>query len=1004
MIKISNLLLSMILILHLFLIAFSNLSFGLDSKETQKLSKSNFVLSQWTMENGLPQSSVNDIIQTKDGFIWLATFGGLIRFDGVDFKTYDRSNTKGMRSDRVLTLYEDRNGAIWLGTEDGFLKFENEECQVFLIIKNNQIFSPLMVAEDNYGNMWITAHAQIYRLENDSFEQIPVIIDPTRIDEAYADTNGVWLANNKKLFKTIGKEVLLIEDFKTKINEFIVSIIEYPSRSGIMYLASSGEGVIKYEKGNVSYFSDKQGLASRYTWNLKEDLDTRLWVISYNGISYLHENRFQLFDVFEKKSNIQIRTILQDSERNYWVGTTTSGLYRLKPTFLSTIDSRNGLDDEKMLSLTPLNNGKSLFATNCGGVFEWDGVKASYSIINTYLPNLCIWSVFQDSKNRIWFGSKGLYLSKSLNQKGIYFDSRNGFNDGDVFAISEDAEGIIWIGGLDGVYAYDGKDFTKYTVQDGLPYNDSRVFYHDSDSSSWIGTTAGLARFKNGKIEPILLNSSSDSKNQNAEPYIRAIYKDEAGVYWIGTYGNGLFRIKNRNVTNITKKNGLFDNIVSHLIMDEQGNFWIGCNRGIFSINKDKLNEFCDEKIDQVYSKSFGVVDGMKSAETNGGFYPNVYKDSLGIIYFPTVSGVVRVNPKEIQVFKSPSVFITKLVNGSNTIAISDTIHLDYTLSDLTINYSALNYSAPDEIRFKYKLDGLDDNWFEVGNQRVALYSKIPPGAYTFNVTASNSEGEWSSSYTSIFIRIEPPFWDTIWFTTISILLLLSSISSIFFLRIKKLNREKIRQKWFTDQLIESQESERFRIALELHDGLGQQILVIKNRVEMAKKSLENKEELEYQLEEMLKSAVSSIQDVRTISQGLRPVHLENFGLTEALNNLCEQQNESSSIDWSYHIDSLAGLIPENQEIHFYRVIQEAISNIYKHSKAIEASVIIHVEKEAIKVTIWDDGKGFNATKQKKSGLGFIGMQERIDSLNGTLHIQSGDGKGTSIKIEIPIT
>lgn len=1004
MIKISNLLLSMILILHLFLIAFSNLSFGLDSKETQKLSKSNFVLSQWTMENGLPQSSVNDIIQTKDGFIWLATFGGLIRFDGVDFKTYDRSNTKGMRSDRVLSLFEDRNGAIWLGTEDGFLKFENEECQVFLIIKNNQIFSPLMVAEDNFGEMWITAHAQIYRLENESFEQIPVINDPNRIEEAYADTNGVWMANNKKLFKTIGKEVLLIEDFENKITEYIVSMIEYPSRSRILYLASSGDGVIKYEKGKVSYFSDKQGLASRYTWNLKEDLENRLWVISYDGISYLNNNRFQLFDVFEKENNTQIKTVLQDNELNYWVGTTTNGLYRLKPTLLSTIDSRKGLDDEKMLSLTQLHNGKSLFSTNCGGVFEWDGQKAIHSPINSYLPNLCVWSVFQDSKKRIWFGAKGLYMSQKLSQKGIYFNSQNGFDDGDVFAISEDSEGIIWIGSLNGVFRYDGKEFKKYTVQDGLPYNDTRVFFHDSDSSLWIGTTAGLARFSKGKIEPILLTQSTDSKNRNSEPYIRAVYKDANNVYWIGTYGNGLFRIKNGKVSNITKDNGLFDNIVSHLIMDDNGNFWIGCNRGIYSINKNILNDYFDGKINQVYCKSFGVADGMKSSETNGGFAPNAFKDTLGIIYFPTVSGVVKVDPMKIHDFKFPAVFITKLVNGSKNLAIADSISLDYTLTDLTINYSALHYSAPDKIRFKYKLEGLNDSWFEVGNQRTALYSKIPPGEYTFNVTASNSEGEWNSSYASIFIRIEPPFWDTIWFTTIAILLLLSSILSIFYLRIKKLNLDKIRQKWFTDQLIDSQESERFRIASELHDGLGQQLLVIKNRVEMAKKSIENKDELNYQLNEILYSAVSSIQDVRTISHGLRPVHLENFGLSEAINNLCEQQNESSSIDWSYHIDELAGLIPENQEIHFYRVIQEAMSNIYKHSNATEASVIIKIENDSIKVTLWDDGKGFNATKQKKSGLGFIGMQERIDSLSGTLHIQSGDGKGTSIKIAIPIT
>jgi signal transduction histidine kinase len=291
-----------------------------------------------------------------------------------------------------------------------------------------------------------------------------------------------------------------------------------------------------------------------------------------------------------------------------------------------------------------------------------------------------------------------------------------------------------------------------------------------------------------------------------------------------------------------------------------------------------------------------------------------------------------------------------------------------------------------------------------VGNRREALFSNLPPGEHTFQVVAANNDGIWNTEGASINLSVLPPFWQTKWFYAVVALLFLTSGPAVYYVRMKNLEKENERQKWFTEQLIESQESERRRIASELHDGLGQQILVIKNRAELAKIQTGNAAALDDQLDEILQSAASSIESVRTISHALRPVHLEKFGLTEAIENLCEELRHSSRVEWSYHIDNVDGLFPKNKEINFYRAIQEGSNNILKHASASEASVMVKVDESKIKAVIWDDGRGFDPQQLSKSdGLGVLGMKERIESLGGMLKIESGTGQGTVLTIEIPI-
>ncbi len=976
----------------------------------QSSENQNFVVKQFGLNEGLPQSSVNDIIQTKDGYIWLATFGGIVRFDGHSFTTYNRSNTEGMDFDRVVSIFEDSNNNIWGASEQGVIKLSKNTATSYSIDKRTSSASAGWISEDKEGRIWGALNGSFYLLENDKFVRQDLLeVSGEKLKKIYSDTSGTLLNINKIVAKSYKGSLYSVLDLSEKIESNIISLTEYPENSGIFYIGTSGDGILKLNDNKITFFRKDFGVNSKDVLGFYKDREKRLWVYFYEGILINDGSQFQTFGINEiiKDFDIKIRSMIKDNEGNLWLGSVAEGLFRLKETQISMIDTNDGLLNDRMLSISKLNNGNFIFGTNCSGVFVSKKGVVEPSSINQYLPNNCIWSVFQDSKDRIWFSSNGLYMTSSLKQKGRIFSTNDGFEGRNIFAIAEDKKGNIWIGCSNGIFKYnDESGFTTYKTEQGLNYSETRVFYEDSSGNIWAGTIDGIYKITDDSVQRIYLPNSKHSSDKTGEPYIRAIYEDEDGIYWFGSYGNGIFRKEGEQVINITSKHGLFDDIVSHIVEDRYGNFWMGSNRGIFRVSRNDLNEFSEGIKDEVLSYSYGTGDGMNSAETNGGFHPSTITDSIGNIYFPTVSGVAGVSTnRALKNEIVPSVYIEQIRGNTIEYTPRKKIEMNYDDSFLEIRYTGIHFSNPERVQFRYKLEGFNDNWIDVGNQRTAIYSKIPPGEYTFKVTAAANNGVWDDQGASFSLAVTPPFWQTAWF--IGILLgLFTGTGYLFYLnRTNRFREENERQKKFTEQLIESQENERRRIASELHDGLGQQILVIKNRVELAQQQLKDNPGITEQLDEIQHSAKQSIADVRNISHALRPVLLEKFGLTDALMELCEQMQKSTQIEWSFHIDDINTAIPKEKHINVYRVVQETIQNIIKHSQATEASVIVRHSNDTVNAVIFDNGIGFNSISDEvNKGLGFLGMKERIENLGGTIKINAVPNEETVVKITIPVT
>jgi signal transduction histidine kinase/ligand-binding sensor domain-containing protein len=969
----------------------------------QKIDAESYVIRHFGMEDGLPQSSVNDIIQSEDGYLWLATYGGIVRFDGQTFTTFDRSNTEGMVSDRAIRLYEDSKGGIWFfveSAENSIMRLFNGSVKTYQF-PNEKGFI-LTFEEDEEGLLWMTAFNKVYSFQNDAFNEVIPIYDADLAKKAMNSTFGLYMITQTSLLKTFNSTAVVIEEkLDKKFGSSIMSMVEYPKNSGIFFYGTNNNGIIVDRQGVLSRFDNSNGLPSNSVLRLQVDSGV-LSVFLVNNVAYWDGSKFKEFELPSFPDGAQKKNYLKDREGNYWIGTSGDGLLKFRPTFISMIDKNDGLNNDKLLSLEMLNDGTFLFSTNCGGIYEWDGQQLRYSQLHKYYDGLCNWSVFQDSKNRIWIGSNDVYVTEAINQKGKHLVLDKEAPGALVFSISEDKSGQIWVGTSSGVFVYDEKnDFKKISTSDGLYNNDVRAIYEDNSGIMWLGTNQGLNTIKDGVVAKFELLPS----NKAGQPYVRAIHEDDEGTIWIGTYGNGLFRIREGAVHQLTIKDGLFDNIVSTINEDEFGNLWLGSNRGISQVSRQDLNRFIIEQIEQIPTYSYGVADGMNSSETNGGFQPSTIYDTDGNIFFPTVEGVAVISTRHISRNQTvPPVYIEGIKVHKSEIPLTSSISIPFDTPYIEINYTAIAFNEPEKLHFKYKMDGLNDDWIDVGNRRSAIYSKIPPGTYKFTVIASNSDGVWNNEGDTVEIIVPTPFWQKNWFYTLMFFSFAMVGYSFYYSRTQRLTKDNERQKWFTEQLIDSQEQERRRIASELHDGLGQQILVIKNRVQLAKNLCRENSPLIEQLDEILHSSEISIEDVRTISHNLRPVLLEKFGLTEAINNLCEDLALTSATEWSYHIDNIDGMLPNNKEINLYRVLQEGANNVLKHAQAEQASIMVQKKEEMIKVTIWDDGKGLvKDTLANAKGLGLTGMKERIETLAGKFSIESTIGQGTTLRIEIPV-
>jgi signal transduction histidine kinase len=436
-----------------------------------------------------------------------------------------------------------------------------------------------------------------------------------------------------------------------------------------------------------------------------------------------------------------------------------------------------------------------------------------------------------------------------------------------------------------------------------------------------------------------------------------------------------------------------------------RGNLWMSCNRGIYRVRKEELNAFAAGRRSSITSIAYGKADGMLSVECNGGYAPAGVRALDGKLWFPTAEGVAVIDPAVLRANPlPPPVIIESTLIDHTKGPLDGTLRIAPGHKNLEIEYTAPSFINSDQIRFRYRMEGLDSDWVDAGVRRTAYYSHLPPGKYRFKVIAGNSDGVWNTQGQSIAVIVAAPWYRTWWFAAMVCLLLAAGVMIAWRSRGAELERRRATQEAFARQLIASQENERKRIAAELHDTLGQRLVVIKN---LALFQADAPPGDLHMVDEISAEASLAIRETKEISFNLRPFQLDRLGLTKAIEAILKRLSAASGIHFSFEYDEVDDLLTEEVRIGLYRIVQEALNNVVKHAQAKEARIRIRHQDGHMLLRIEDDGRGFTQPMRPSGsdlgGFGLTGMAERAMFLGGEFKVRSAPGHGAVITIEVPI-
>jgi len=691
----------------------------------------------WTSDNGLPQNSVYSILQTRDGYLWFTTLGGLVRYDGVRFTVFNKSNSEGIISNRFTFLYEDAEGSLWIGTEGSGLTRLKDGRFTTLTTENGLPDREIKaVRGDAEGRLWVSTSGGIAEWKGNRFVQ-PAQNEPT--PEQLSGIRQMWRQTGFSFFDSTGFHIFVGGKIKTYTTRDGLSSINinsvYEDRYGAFWIETKDKGLNRLKDGKFTVFPIQAFAPNDETriTAVCEDRKGNLWIARRGqGLSRWRENVVENFTAADSLSSNDIETIYEDREGNIWLGTLNNGLSRVTDHVFKVYSEPEGLARTNIYPMMEDRAGNIWIGTWDNYLYKFRDGAFTYYGKEQGLSYPSIGSLYEDAAGDLLVGTFGGGLNRLVD--GKFFALK--MPDDNIRAITQDTAGNLWFGTTNGLAQYSDGKFTVYNTADGLPDKEVQWLMIDRTGALWIGTLGGVANFKDGRFTAYTEREGLSSN------HVRVIHEDRDGVIWVGTYDGGLSRIKDGRINRITMRDGLYDNGAFQILEDDRDNFWMSCNRGIYRVNRSELNEFADGARRFVSSIHYGKADGLLNTECNGGTQPAGFRARDGKLWFPTQNGVAVVDPREIHSNDlPPPVAIEEFILNNTPIVFRAGAQIPVGVESFEIHYTGLSFIRPEQVGFKYKLEGLDKDWVDAGTRRTAYYSHVPPGTYTFTVMAANSDG-----------------------------------------------------------------------------------------------------------------------------------------------------------------------------------------------------------------------------------------------------------------------
>jgi ligand-binding sensor domain-containing protein/signal transduction histidine kinase len=941
-----------------------------------------YVHDAWDRQEGLPQSSVMAVLQSRDGYLWLGTHGGLARFDGVGF-------TLLLKDQHVQALLEDRDGAVWVGTwGNGLVRYGGGRLVSFTTregLVQDEVRSLLQTRD---GALWIGTNGGLSRLQDGVFSSHTAwegLVRPV-VRALYEDEAGtLWIGTHGGGLSSFrdGRFVRHVKAPDLRADEVIRAL--HPAADGGLWLATE-RGLKRLEGSRVSIYTRPQGLADDDVMALRTDRDGALWIGTRRGLSRLHQGRLSRPASRGVLADAEVRSLFEDREGSLWVGTYNSGLSRLKDRAFQSLTAAHGLSDDNIRAVFEDRSGALWIGTHNGGVNRVQDGRVTVFNRAHGLPSDRVWSVAEDAAGTVWLGTFGGGVARYAGGRFETFSVKDGLPSDVVRSVLASRDGSVWVGTMGGLGRLRGRQIERFERRHGLEHLEILTLHEAADGTLWIGTPGGLHRLRGDVIDV--------PPGGRAPGIVLALLEDADGTLWLGTRGRGLWRLKDGRWRDYSTSSGLLDDTVLHILADDAEHLWLSSPRGIFRVARRDLS---DDGPHPRSGVSYDRADGMDSVECNGGFQPAGWRTRDGRLWFPTMKGVAVIDPRRSPInMVPPPVRIEAVRVGGRPAALDPAPRLTPGNKSLEISYVGLSFVAPEKVRFRYKLEGFDEDWVEAGTRRTAYYTTLPPGSFRFRVMACNNSGYWSEQDAALELSVLPWFYQTWWFYTGAFAVAGLLAASHHGLRMRRARKR------FAAVL-----DERTRIARELHDTLAQGLAVVGLQLEALAARWPRSEEDEaaqHHLEQARRQVRVSLVEARHSVWDLRSPRLEDWDLRGALESLAEEVRATGTMETGFRFEGIPRALPDNVKRHLLRIAQEAVSNTLKHAHARRVEITLSMEARALRLVVSDDGCGFDPeTVASGAHFGLAGMRERARLIAAQLEVARAPSGGTAVTVCLPL-
>jgi ligand-binding sensor domain-containing protein/two-component sensor histidine kinase len=967
------------------------------ASQTKTSPDSPFVTDIWQTADKLPDDTIVSVIQSRDGYLWVGTLHGLVRFDGLRFNAFD---DKDLARSRIVHLFEDSRTNLWVGTDNNgvWLFPRNAAAEHYSVEGGRPLDS---ASEDDGGTVWLKfgkgTNGVMARYWNGKLQPIS-----GKISFAVAEKKGpVWIGTEQGLLSFIsppGSGAMILQQASP-----------VPVNDLKFMVASKTGGIWRFVDGRVQKWKDNklERDLGPYPWRDKlvmaacEDDRGNLIVGTYGDGVYWFNEDGTFTHILNELTHAYILSLAFDNEGNLWVGTNGRGLNRVRRNPFVV------LSDKVVQSVCADKNGDIWVGYHGNLVEHWvNGKSNAFTLASPEQSDVTYAnSVFVDKSGQVFAGISFPFAGPRLFrfEQNRFMAAEPGIG-ADISAIHQDRAGRIWLGTEAGLVLFNGQESKVFSIPEGLPAADVRAIADDAQGNLWIGTSAGLVCLRDGKITVLHKKDGVPSED------VSALLADSDGVLWVGTRGSGLGRLAANHWTYYATTNGLGGDSIGYLMEDDKTNLWLGSNSGLMRVSKKSLNDFANGAASAINCRVYVEEDGLPTRECTEGSQPAACETPDGRLWFPTTHGLVSVNPAALKEnsLEPPviieSVLVDSVRQGTNVFGGSPSeIIVPPGKRNLEIHYASLNLGGADRSRFRYHLgEQPNAEWTDdASGNRVASYPKLLPGTYQFQVTACNEDGVWNSHPASLTVIVQPSLWQKAWFRGLLAVALLVIIAAlVHYFSTQKLQRQvaSLRQQ-------EALEHERSRIARDLHDQLGANLTQVALLAEMAESDKNISDEVEDHAKQITQTARETTKALDEIVWAVNPSNDTLEGLVNYSGKYAQEYFALAGL--RYRVDIPSELpdvtLPPEVRHNVFLAFKESVNNVVKHAQATEAHVRLRLDETSFALEIEDNGKGPVGAEQKSGRNGLRNMRKRMEDVGGSFTLGPAPEKGTLVRLTAPI-